>query len=240
MFTLMELLVVVAIIGILVSMLLPSLQGAREKAKFAVCISNRSQNYKLMYLALDDNAHKLPMFLNKEFDNPVAPIYGKNDWSGTQNHDTAEIVNPVAGLYIDSFDRIMRCSSLPTGVLGDAIGSNGGFDYSFPAAFSAISISKIDTGGIWNGQEKSTPLIVEESPEFSLNNVNHESSFASTDALGTWHDFGKKIGYTAVDGSSVLVYPKGINYKSTKFELYYETSTVTIGSHNSLEDWPRN
>ena len=42
-FTLMELLIVVAIIGILVSLLLPSLQGARDKAKDAVCLSNQRQ-----------------------------------------------------------------------------------------------------------------------------------------------------------------------------------------------------
>ena len=57
-FTLIELLIVVAIIGILVSILIPSLSKARLKAKEALCISNQSQITKAMnmYTISSDDA----------------------------------------------------------------------------------------------------------------------------------------------------------------------------------------
>lgn len=44
-FTLLELMVVLAIIGILISMLMPSLRSARERGRQAVCMSNARQMY---------------------------------------------------------------------------------------------------------------------------------------------------------------------------------------------------
>ena len=42
-FTLLELIIVISVLGILISLLLPSLRLSREKAKAAVCQSNQSQ-----------------------------------------------------------------------------------------------------------------------------------------------------------------------------------------------------
>ena len=60
-FTLLELLIVVAIIGILASLLLPSLGKAREKGKQAVCLSNARQIGLATMMYLTDNNGKAPI-----------------------------------------------------------------------------------------------------------------------------------------------------------------------------------
>ena len=54
-FTLIELMVVVAIIGVLVSLLLPVLGKARHRARIAVCLSNQRQVGTAIFLYVDDN-----------------------------------------------------------------------------------------------------------------------------------------------------------------------------------------
>ena len=56
-FTLVELLILIAIIAILLSILLPSLSKAREKAVTAVCLSNQKQIATAQYAYVAENDH---------------------------------------------------------------------------------------------------------------------------------------------------------------------------------------
>jgi prepilin-type N-terminal cleavage/methylation domain-containing protein len=60
-FTLIELLIVIAIIGILASLLIPSIAKARERSKQAVCLSNSKQIATAFFMYYDDNNEEAPI-----------------------------------------------------------------------------------------------------------------------------------------------------------------------------------
>src|SRR5690348_2534367 len=59
-FTLMELIVVIAIVGILVSLLLPAISQAKRRAQGAVCLNNLKQLDLALGLYVEDHGQLYP------------------------------------------------------------------------------------------------------------------------------------------------------------------------------------
>ena len=59
-FSLIEILVVVAIVGILASLLLPALGKSRKTARKAICVNNNKQIVSSLFMYTDDNNQYFP------------------------------------------------------------------------------------------------------------------------------------------------------------------------------------
>lgn len=99
-FTLIELLVVISIIGILTSILLPSLAQAREKAKSAVCQSNLKQLGVANYVYADSNEDHFPerdRVNHKSYDDYLAGYDGRDSLTETEMRATSLSDAELAG-----------------------------------------------------------------------------------------------------------------------------------------------
>ena len=103
-FTLVELLVVVAIIALLVSILLPALGQAREQARLVVCLSNLRQ-VALGALAYESDNDRLPLHC---WENNPNALPKQVTW------DTSTPNSDVRPLYKDYLDiNYFKCPFLP-------------------------------------------------------------------------------------------------------------------------------
>ncbi len=70
-FTLVELLIVLAIIGVLASLLLPGLSSAAERARSTACLSNLRQIGVSLRLYLDESQEHFPIMQNRGRNLPI-------------------------------------------------------------------------------------------------------------------------------------------------------------------------
>lgn len=90
-FTLVELLVTIAVIAILVGLLLPAVGRAKGRALNTVCIGNFRQLTACWKMYSDDNSGKLVLVNFKAIPNPGQSVINTNAWvRGSMNDDAVE------------------------------------------------------------------------------------------------------------------------------------------------------
>lgn len=147
-FTLVELLVVVAIIGVLASLLLPSLQAARERGQRLTCLSNQRQ-MGVAFFYFESDYGRLPnlKFAHGTFQtlegqpwlntSPTVNIYA--NYTGTEeyrifltDHLRAKIGSLQSGKHIYIEDRyttsVLRCPAAELNAQAHLYDDGGGYD----------------------------------------------------------------------------------------------------------------
>ena len=122
-FTLIEILVVIAIIGALVALLFPALAGVREKARATACLSNLRQLSTATFLYCNDNDGYYPP---ASWDLPSANLHR---WHGVRNRQNEPFKFQSSPLhrYLKT-ERIKACPTFASYLTGFEAGC-GGYGY---------------------------------------------------------------------------------------------------------------
>lgn len=114
-FTLVELLVVIAVIGIVAAFLLPALAGAKERALGIVCLNNTKQLALVTRIYADEHEDRLPYNLGLTGSSFRSDLNWANNvmtWDlSPDNTNTATLTKAALGPYVSGNTAIYRCPS---------------------------------------------------------------------------------------------------------------------------------
>lgn len=227
-FTLIEVLVVIAILLLLAALLLPALKGARDRAKIVECLSQLRQIGLAARTFATDHDNTLPTCANKP------SIAGSEDWQrcwigieaipesmrptayananiqGWLNDPSGVpcegVLAPYLGTAGRAGSRLYRCPSTRDGALGAGYVNNGMWDYTMFQSFQGARTFNVPVyGTLINpatgaSEQRPTPVFTEEDPFYGNNNNFIDPGHTSINRMGTWHT-GFSANYTSVDGS---------------------------------------
>lgn len=229
-FTLIELLIVIAIIGILASMLLPALKKARDRAKSIACVSNMKQIGNATHMYCGDYNGFLP----------ASVIYGGFGLGDPNSGYWTTSIRPYMGedfaIDYSPYTDVVRSKNpksicpanfIPGDVLNRVVNYNWNRYLGFPGLYRQIRLIKVAS--------PSKNLIMGEAS--GLAGLNPDSRYLKTiDSMGFVHN-----GY--MNGLCPDGHVLNVNLMQTKSIVYstYSWSTVNIyfikGLHTDPLDW---
>jgi prepilin-type N-terminal cleavage/methylation domain-containing protein len=199
-FTLVEMLIVIAIITLLIALLLPSVKKARESARNVTCMSNQRQLGIATISFAGDHGMHMP---GGDTDPWIGPERWQKSWLG-QGGSFHEMWSnaPHTGTlfaYVNQ-PQVYLCPSITPGAYSAADGTgNGRFDYAVFEVFAGAHLEMLPLTAEVFGQVVAAPYLVDEDPMLSINNIFTGGGHGTDDRVGIQHWGGGN--YAAVDGS---------------------------------------
>lgn len=211
-FTLIELLTVIAIIGILAAILIPTVGAVRRHAQAASCISNLRQIGVAMNLHAQENKDNLPIAIG------TTGSWRENMWqSQVQPYLENKKPTDFAGEVDSVFAGVFRCPGKPNYDINgptDREKLSYGMN-SFGDGLNAAKVRKLRS----IAQPALTLLVTDSNEGYcSVRNANY--IYDNPDSVALWH--GQKNNTLFVDGHVEAVPKYGVNYylvKSTDNEV---------------------